>query len=72
MIYRQVIMDGCDVGEREAAVIEELVRVEIPTLEHLTRRQLVAAARRAHENLEILRDEDPRVAAFYEESAVLS
>lgn len=72
MIYRQVIQSACSVDEREAAAIEKLIRVEHPTLDHLTRRQLELVARRAHETLEILRAEDPETADYFTQAVVYS
>lgn len=72
MMYRQVIQLACTVDDREAAVIESLIRVEVPTFDHLTRRQLERLALRAQETLEVLRAEDPETADYFARAAVLT
>lgn len=72
MIYRQVIQAACSVDEQEAAAIEKVLRVEHPTLDHLSRRRLELLARRAHETLEILRAEDPETADYFSQAVAYS
>ena len=55
---------GCAV--EDAAAIEELMRVEYPTLNHLDRRRFNKIARDAKSDLAWLRRHDPETAAFYE------
>ena len=67
--YQQVIAERLGVEPREAAIIEAVLRVETPTLDHLSRLELVLAAEAAQEVLAELRQVDPDAAAWYERQA---
>jgi hypothetical protein len=58
---------GCD--DREALVVEEVMRVETPTLDHLDARRFNHLAREAKATLQDLRSTDPECAAWYEKAA---
>lgn len=68
--YLPAIMDAVvGIDADEAAVVEELMRVEHPTLDHLDSRRFNRLARDSKMALDILRHEDPVCAAFYERQA---
>lgn len=66
--YRRAIwkVTGCEL--EDAAVIEELMRVEYPTLDHLDAMRFDEEARIAAATLYYFRKNDPDIAQFYEES----
>jgi hypothetical protein len=66
MSYRAAIIKATGVDIAEAAVIEEIMRVDRPTLEALTSREFNRLARVSKQAIDELRVEDPEVAAFYE------
>lgn len=67
--YTERIQAACRCDAREALVIEEVMRVTTPTLDHLSAHGLVRAARTAKSDLAVLRRTDPDVAAWYERSS---
>jgi hypothetical protein len=69
MSYRAKIVSVTGVSPREAAVIEEVMRAESPTLDALDVRAFNRLARASKLELEMLRVEDPAVARLYEEQA---
>jgi hypothetical protein len=64
--YERSIWKATGCALEDAGVIEELMRVETPTLNHLDRRQLATKARNAQKDLAYLRRHDPETAAYYE------
>lgn len=67
--YTAAIMKATGADAREASVIEEIMRLERPTLDALTGRGFDVLARQSVKVLAVLRDEDPETAAFFEKQA---
>lgn len=67
--YAQTIAEDLGVTRNEAAVIEEVLRVEHPTLDHMSRAQLAREARVSQQVLEEMRRTDPECAAWYTKCA---
>lgn len=67
--YAHIIAEGLGIDETEACVVEQVLRVEHPTLDHLTRADLVRGAREAQEVLAYFRAEEPDIAESYERQA---
>lgn len=67
--YERDIWKATNCAIEDAAVIEEVMRVERPILSELDRRQFNHEARVAQATLAWMRKNDPDCAAFYEGSA---
>lgn len=63
--YSDIIIEATGVSYEDACVIEELIRVETPTLSHLDRRSLMREARVGKAQMELLAKDDPETLAFY-------
>jgi len=64
--YQRSIWKATGCTLEDASVIEEVMRVETPTLDHLDKRAFTQKARAAQKDLIYLRRHDPETAAFYE------
>jgi hypothetical protein len=67
--YARLIAEDLEVEVGEAAVIEQVLRASIPTLDHLSRVDLAREARISQRCLEEFRIEEPEIAHFYERQA---
>lgn len=65
--YERSIWKATDCPLEDASVIEELMRLEYSTLDHLDKRRFNQIARNAQKDLAYLRKHDPETAAFYEQ-----
>lgn len=65
--YERLIWKATNCALEDACVIEELMRLEYHTLDHLDLRRFNRAAREAAASLSELRRTDPEVAEYYEQ-----
>lgn len=68
--YSDIIVEATGCSVEDAAVIEELIRVEIPILSNLDRDRLMREARIGKAQMELLARDDPETLAFYRACAV--
>ena len=70
MSYTEAIHEAVPgLSAEDARTVEELMRVERPTLDALDRRQFNRLARQSKIDLDDLRKNDPEVASWYEQIA---
>lgn len=67
--YQRSIWKATGCALEDACVIEEVMRVDTPTLDHLDRRRFTVKARQAQADLAWMRQHDPETATWYESCA---